>query len=166
VLKFWYPRIIGPSPTGRLARLALLIQSFNVKIVYLQGKRNAVAGTLFRPLLPREEILIGLPHEQYRYPQDIDPEEAVVVISRQERDRVLHEYHDRDLAAHYGVDKTYRKIPQQYFWIGMKKYIAEYLKNSADCQRYKASNQKRAGVVQTPLSSSFRKILDQLQMVL
>ncbi|KAF2881425.1 hypothetical protein ILUMI_24747 [Ignelater luminosus] len=50
------------------------------------------------------------------------------------------------LAADYGVDRTYRRIAQRYFWIGMKKYIAEYLKNCGDCQRYKASNQKPAGL--------------------
>ncbi|KAF2882955.1 hypothetical protein ILUMI_23183 [Ignelater luminosus] len=85
----------------------------------------------------------------YRYLQDIDSEEATLVVPRQERDRVLHEYHDCDLAAHYGVDRTYRRVSQRYFWIGMKKYIAEYLKNCGDCQKYKVSNQKPAGLVQT-----------------
>ncbi|KAF2883960.1 hypothetical protein ILUMI_22218 [Ignelater luminosus] len=69
-----------------------------------------------------------------RYLQDIDSEEATFVVPRQERDRVLQEYHDRDLAAHYAVDRTYRRIAQRYVWIGMKKYITDYLQNCGDCQ--------------------------------
>ncbi|KAF2898342.1 hypothetical protein ILUMI_07826 [Ignelater luminosus] len=187
-------------PTGRLARWALLIQSFNVKIDYLPGRRNVVADTLSRspfPDLPPGEkipICITIPGRSpsevrsqqledpelakiihsfedsddsdlpkwiergylmsngllYRYSQNIDSEEAALAVPHQKRDRILHEYLDLDLAAHYGVDRTYRRIAQRYFWIGMKKYIAEYLKNCGDCQRYKASNQKPAGLVQTP----------------
>ncbi|XP_061393470.1 protein still life, isoforms C/SIF type 2-like, partial [Musca vetustissima] len=37
------------SPTGRLARWALLLQSFNIKIEYTPGRQNHVADTLSRP---------------------------------------------------------------------------------------------------------------------
>ncbi|KAG5873264.1 hypothetical protein JTB14_013175 [Gonioctena quinquepunctata] len=37
------------SPTGRLARWALRIQSYNLKIEYLPGKRNVIADFLSRP---------------------------------------------------------------------------------------------------------------------
>ncbi|GFX44758.1 retrovirus-related Pol polyprotein from transposon 297 [Trichonephila clavipes] len=37
------------SPSGRLARWALKIQSFNLKIVYTTGKDNVVADMLSRP---------------------------------------------------------------------------------------------------------------------
>ncbi|GBM35376.1 hypothetical protein AVEN_181484-1 [Araneus ventricosus] len=37
------------SPTGRLARWALQIQTYNLKIDYIPGKCNVVADMLFRP---------------------------------------------------------------------------------------------------------------------
>ncbi|GFU16318.1 retrovirus-related Pol polyprotein from transposon 17.6 [Trichonephila clavipes] len=43
------------SPTGRLARWALEIQSFNLKVQYIPGKANVVANMLSRPVTQEEE---------------------------------------------------------------------------------------------------------------
>lgn len=38
-----------PTPSGKLARWVLLIQSFNLKIEYTPGKSNVIADMLSRP---------------------------------------------------------------------------------------------------------------------
>ncbi|GFU46961.1 retrovirus-related Pol polyprotein from transposon 17.6 [Trichonephila clavipes] len=43
------------SPTGRLARWALEIQSFNLKVQYIPGKANVVTDMLSRPVTQEEE---------------------------------------------------------------------------------------------------------------
>ncbi|GFT92255.1 hypothetical protein TNCV_4092911 [Trichonephila clavipes] len=46
---------------------------------------------------------------------------------------------------------TYTRIAKNYYWTGMRKYITDYVKNCPDCIKYKASNQKPSGLLQTPV---------------
>ncbi|GFU29908.1 retrovirus-related Pol polyprotein from transposon 297 [Trichonephila clavipes] len=45
------------SPTGQLARWALEIQSFNLKVQYIPGKANVVADMLSCPVTQQELLL-------------------------------------------------------------------------------------------------------------
>jgi hypothetical protein len=54
------------SPSGRLARWALQLQPYNLRIEYTPGKANVVADTLSRPFLTKEPPLchISLIHTE------------------------------------------------------------------------------------------------------
>lgn len=77
------------TPTGRLARWALQLQSYNLKIEYTPGKSNKVADTLSRPMCNLEELAdtIGTVEltfcqenaEKLRHEQLADPEIAKIV---------------------------------------------------------------------------------------
>ena len=85
----------------------------------------------------------------YRHSPHSDSEEAQLAVPEHEWANILSTYHDSPLAGHYGPDKTYRRISTRYYWTGMRKYIESYTKNCLECQRYKSSNQKPAGLLQT-----------------
>lgn len=87
----------------------------------------------------------------YRYSSDEDVEEAQLVVPIHERDRILKEYHDAPTASHYGAERTLQRIAKRYYFTGMRRYITDYVKQCPDCQRYKATNQKPAGLLQTPI---------------
>ncbi|GBM60318.1 hypothetical protein AVEN_108106-1 [Araneus ventricosus] len=87
----------------------------------------------------------------YKYSHDSESEEAQLGFPSHERDKIWKEHHDSPNAAHYRSDETYQRIAKRYFWIGMKKFITNYVKNCLDCARFKASNLKPAGLLQTPV---------------
>ena len=76
----------------------------------------------------------------YRYIPDIDTEEAQLVVPCQERERVLKEHHDAPSSGQYGIEGTYNRISKWYYCTGMRRYIAEYIKNCLERCRYKPSN--------------------------
>ncbi|GBM89956.1 Transposon Tf2-6 polyprotein [Araneus ventricosus] len=199
------------SPSGRLARWALQIQSFNPKIEYTPGKANVLADMLSRPTNLNEDVpcdifavLADFPvrkskdirQEQlkdeelkkiidcfensskdenfanwtsrgylmnqgilYRYSPEVETEEAQLVVPFQERERVLQQYHDVPTTEQYGAEGTYNKVASRYYFPGMRKYIAEYVKNCPDCNRYKPSNQKPTGLLRTPVYAQRFKTL-------
>ncbi|GFV55677.1 hypothetical protein TNCV_278981 [Trichonephila clavipes] len=74
-----------------------------------------------------------------------------LVIPSHERTLILKNHHDAPMAGHYGAEGTYTRIAKNYYWTGMRKYITDYVKNCPDCIKYKASNQKPSGLLQTPV---------------
>lgn len=94
----------------------------------------------------------------YCYGND-DSEDAQLVVPSQERPKVLKTYHDETTAGHYGTERTIARIATRYFWPGMRGEIARYVKNCIECQRFKASNLKPAGLLQTTTSKQRFEII-------
>lgn len=185
------------SPTGRLARWALALQAFDVKIDYTPGRDNVIADMLSRPPLTGLEanlVTIDLPRERsdqvreqqlqdaatnevdfktytdrgylmingilHRYVSDAEEEEAQVVVPRANISTVLAEYHSTPISGHYGVEKTYQRIAKRYYWTGMRRSIAEYISKCVHCQRYKITNLKPAGQLQTPVPAQRFEVIE------
>ncbi|GFW04278.1 retrovirus-related Pol polyprotein from transposon 412 [Trichonephila clavipes] len=89
----------------------------------------------------------------YRYVPDADSAEAQLVIPTAERELIMQRHHNDPMAGHYGEDGTFQKIEKRYYWTGMKKYISDYIKKCPECARFKATNQKPAGLLRTPVYS-------------
>ncbi|GFW74115.1 transposon Tf2-9 polyprotein [Trichonephila clavipes] len=87
----------------------------------------------------------------YRYSPHDEVEEAQLVVPTHEREKILKLHHDGPTTAHYSADGTFSRISSKYYWTGMRKFIADYMKSCSECIRYKATNQKPAGLLQTPV---------------
>lgn len=81
----------------------------------------------------------------YRFPDtstDItrDGREWKYVVSEADKQQVLQESHDITQAVHMGIDKTYARKDQIYFWPGLYVDVIKYVNNCATCQSVKVSH--------------------------
>ncbi|XP_044755050.1 uncharacterized protein LOC123314004 [Coccinella septempunctata] len=66
-------------------------------------------------------------------------------VPKDDRIDILQENHDRPTAGHLGIAKTITRIARNYYWPGMFKEIARYVRKCGTCQRYKVPQQKPPG---------------------
>lgn len=70
-------------------------------------------------------------------------------VQKHHRFEILKENHDMPTAGHLGTAKTTARIAERYYWPGMFRDIAVYVRKCASCQQYKLSQQKPPGLMQS-----------------
>lgn len=95
----------------------------------------------------------------YRFNPDSDSESPQLVVPAGQQEDILKQCHDSAVAGHPGIDNTYRKVSQLYFFTGMRRKIADYVTACVHCQRYKATNKKPPGLLQTPVMNQRNEVL-------
>jgi hypothetical protein len=63
------------------------------------------------------------------------------------RKRVLQGRHDSVLIGHPGRDKTIELVERDFYWSGLKRFVAEYVQSCAECQRNKSKKHKPYGML-------------------
>ena len=59
---------------------------------------------------------------------------------------VLEEAHHSKMTIHPGSDKMYRDTKRVFFWVGMKKDVAEFVSQCLICHKVKAEQRKPGGL--------------------
>ena len=89
-----------------------------------------------------------------RTDEDINPimddlDEWKLVVPRENREHILNEVHNEPTAGHPGIEKTYKRAAQIYYWPGMYKTIAEYVRKCETCQKCKTDQRGKIGLMGT-----------------
>jgi hypothetical protein len=61
---------------------------------------------------------------------------------------ILKEMHNVTYARHPGYQKTVAAVKSHYFWLGMKREIAEYITRCMECQKVKGEHRHPTGLLQ------------------
>jgi RNase H-like domain found in reverse transcriptase/Reverse transcriptase (RNA-dependent DNA polymerase)/Integrase zinc binding domain/Chromo (CHRromatin Organisation MOdifier) domain/gag-polyprotein putative aspartyl protease len=69
-------------------------------------------------------------------------------VPQQMRARLIYENHDTPIAGHAGGERTYAKMQTHLYWPKMHKDIKRYISSCDTCQRNKASQLMKAGLLQ------------------
>ncbi|TDG38140.1 hypothetical protein AWZ03_015438, partial [Drosophila navojoa] len=82
----------------------------------------------------------------------MDDEEYIpwkLCVPTHQRKRVLLECHDAPTAGHQGMRKTVMRLAQRYYWTGMFREAARYVRRCEECQKSKSEQHKPAGQMLT-----------------
>jgi hypothetical protein len=72
----------------------------------------------------------------------------VCLMSKELKDKILHEAHESAYSIHPGGNKMYHDLKATYWWYGMKRDVAEYVSLYDTSQRVKAKHQRHVGLLQ------------------
>lgn len=61
------------------------------------------------------------------------------------REDVMREFHHSCLAVHPGGTKIYHAVRAQFWWLGLKRSIVEFISRCLTCQQIKAEHERFAG---------------------
>ena len=64
-----------------------------------------------------------------------------IVVPRAYRPEILNLAHETPMSGHLGVNKTYHKILNHFFWPGLKSYVSQHCKSCHTCQMVGKPNQ-------------------------
>jgi hypothetical protein len=99
-----------------------------------------------------------------RRPKVVDGIPSRIVGDENTKKKVVQESHDAEAAGHQGVQGTYDRIRELYWWPGMYTDVRHYVKTCETCQVY-SKIRHRDGLKPTyPLCPYFQWVLDLVHM--
>lgn len=72
-----------------------------------------------------------------------------LVVPRENREKVMFENHSVPNAGHQGIEKTFKRVAQSYYWPNMYDDIATYVNGCLTCQQCKVEQKGRVGLMHT-----------------
>ena len=100
---------------------------------------------------PDWKVVHGLLYA-YRPNKNIDPlipdlDAWKLVLPTGDRAKVLAEAHDTPQAGHMGMEKTFARVANYYYWPGYYRDVCSYVAQCQECQAHKGSQQAPAGLM-------------------
>ena len=80
-------------------------------------------------------------------------------VAREHRPEILRQNHDAPTAGHLGIAKTIARIAQVYYWPGMFREIAKYVRSYPRCLKHKVAQTRPAGTLHAiPVARSWQQV--------
>ncbi|KAK8574402.1 hypothetical protein V6N12_062096 [Hibiscus sabdariffa] len=118
-LKIWRHYLYGE----RQRRWLELLKDHDLSIEYHPGKANVVADALSR----RVAVELRAMFARLSISRDGGLDRVVVPDDGELRQTILTKAHSSPFAMHPGSAKMYRDLKGEYYWVGLKKNVAEFV---------------------------------------
>lgn len=156
----WLRQISAEGGSAKLIRWALKLQQYDFELVYRKGALNVTADALSRAVdnvtvtdpeyeILKQNILSNkAKYKDFRVNQDkiyklvpsklIDPRfQWKFVPPVHQRFKIVQDTHD---AMHFGRNKTYKKLQEQFYWPSMENDVRKYCQGCETCKTTKYPN--------------------------
>lgn len=166
------------NPTGRLARWGCRLSPYQFEIVHRRGKDNIIPDALSRAVPVNEctpvvsdpwynQLLHRCTQFPRSYPNFVVSQgklfryskikfghegefEWKEVVPLEGREELLRSCHAGDLAPHFGVFKTFKRLALRYFWPKMYSDVEKFVGGCDICSAYKHSQDRTPGLLGSP----------------
>ena len=129
-------------------------QTFSRSKLIVEQNKDQEISSLFDRAVSEDEISnhpvcyytkFGVLMRKWRPPEvSVDDEWAVkyqIVVPKSYHSEILRIAHETPLAGHLGINKTYHKILNHFFWPGLKRDVSHFCKSCHTCQMVGKPNQ-------------------------
>lgn len=166
------------NPTGRLARWGCRLSPYQFDIVHRKGKDNIVPDALSR-VVPVSEIVSAVDDPWYNrllhrctqsprsFPNFLVSQDKLFRYSKNKfghegefewkevvplgaRASLIRNCHEGELAPHFGIFKTYKRLALRYFWPKMYEDVEKFVNGCDVCSAYKHSQDRTPGLLGSP----------------
>ena len=105
------------------------LQEYDFELEYIPGKTNVVADALSRPVDVNQgqednKDIVVLPH-QICTACITATGQTIIPNIRELKRAIVSKVHDAPTAGHPGRDKTLQEVQENYWWLGMKKWMSK-----------------------------------------
>ncbi|PAA92863.1 hypothetical protein BOX15_Mlig004203g3 [Macrostomum lignano] len=84
--------------------------------------------------------------------------ESKVVLPKSLDGEVFHEFHDSPLAGHLGRDKTYQRVKERFWRVGLATAVEKYVAKCKSCLESKSRKRCKAPVQNFPIVEPFSRL--------
>ena len=156
----WLFRVKDPG--SRLLKWRIKLEEFDFEIIYKSGKMNTNADALSRMPTTINLIETNESVDSSGEESDTNNDSEIEKIDKEDSERklkILSDFHNSPLGGHSGMNRTYKRLKQFYFWQGMKNDVENYIRKCLECQKNNATkpNTKMPLTITTTAREPFEK---------
>jgi hypothetical protein len=110
--------------------------------------QQKIEEVMKNPVKSSYEFKDGLLYKLMIMREDCNTKKKLIYVPSTMINDLLQVYHSNPLSGHFGVQRTYLKIKNKYWWPNMKQSIIRYIQSCLPCQQYNVSRSKKPGRLQ------------------